>query len=362
MCASSATPLNGTLCRLAALRESEGEPPRKKRRLPRGVQGVHAADMSLVTPENVAGRGGWKVTPMGRLVKPIRMRPGHPLPEPVAAAPVKAKGKGKKEEEKKRRKRAKEPPTRARRQTIDPLKYGSQHLKGVFLENVVVEPRKVAVKSVPVEEESDGTDEESSEESEEEEGQVQVEEKAVKTAVPKPTPPPILSPATTQKVQQPPPPPALAKPPATNISADSTDLTQEKNAALGLLQSLFGNRDENDWGDKESLSDVDMEELAGRSKGAAAVATDDDIEMVPLESGATRPTAAASKDSTEDEEDSSEDEEDDESNTGDEPQAENVPPPAEEKAAAPPSSQKKLKDLFAPQAQEGMPKKIVFAN
>lgn len=95
--------------------------------------------MSLVTPENVASRGGWKVTPLGRLVKPVRMRPEHSLPEQVLPTPTaKPKGKLTKGAEPKKKKRTKEPPTRARRRTIDPLKYGSQQLKGAFLENAVV--------------------------------------------------------------------------------------------------------------------------------------------------------------------------------------------------------------------------------
>ncbi|OBZ74192.1 putative endoplasmic reticulum metallopeptidase 1 [Grifola frondosa] len=140
---------------------TDGEPPKKRRCLPRGVQGFHAADMSLVTPENAASRPGWHVTSLGRLIRPVRMRPTHPLPEPLLSA---AREKGHKGAEKKdkgltKRKRVKEPPARARRRTIDPMKWGSQHLKGVFLEtgaiaNPNVEPYMLRL-AEPVTEESD---------------------------------------------------------------------------------------------------------------------------------------------------------------------------------------------------------------
>ena len=77
-----------------AAEEGDGEHPSKRRRL-RGVQGVHARDMSLVTPENVATRGGWRVTPTGRLIRPMRMRPLHPLPEPKVVAPPSARSREK---------------------------------------------------------------------------------------------------------------------------------------------------------------------------------------------------------------------------------------------------------------------------
>ena len=69
-----------------AAKEGDGEHLSKRRRL-RGVQGVHARDMSLVTPENVATCRGWRVTPTGHLIRPMRMRPLHPLPEPTVVAP-----------------------------------------------------------------------------------------------------------------------------------------------------------------------------------------------------------------------------------------------------------------------------------
>ena len=35
--------------------------------------------MSLVTPSNVHQRPQWSVTPLGRLIRPMRMRPARPI-------------------------------------------------------------------------------------------------------------------------------------------------------------------------------------------------------------------------------------------------------------------------------------------
>ena len=106
----------------------------KKRRLVRGVQGVHAPDMTLVTPESAPSRPGWRVTPMGQIVHPIRMRPEKPFP-PVSSVTSSTTGK----DGKRKRKPEKPKLVRARRRTIDPTKWDSQlHLKGAFLDSIVV--------------------------------------------------------------------------------------------------------------------------------------------------------------------------------------------------------------------------------
>jgi hypothetical protein len=81
--------------------------------------------MSLVTKENAHERPGWVVAPLGRIVRPMKMRPLRPLTD------MDAKSK----ELKKRKSGATDP--RARRRRIDMLKYGSVHLKGVFVDLVV---------------------------------------------------------------------------------------------------------------------------------------------------------------------------------------------------------------------------------
>lgn len=73
------------------------------------------------------------MTAMGRIVKPVRMRPDHPFPEPLQSTSQAKAEKGKQGTKKKRR--IKVPPVRARRRTIDPTMWGFIQLKGVFLEN-----------------------------------------------------------------------------------------------------------------------------------------------------------------------------------------------------------------------------------
>ena len=89
--------------------------------------------MSLITPDNVAQRPQWRITPLGRLIRPMRMRPARPLDPPLD--PLRTKNVDKVSKIKtKKKKRARPPPTRARRQTIDPLRWGSTHLSGIFLD------------------------------------------------------------------------------------------------------------------------------------------------------------------------------------------------------------------------------------
>ncbi|OCH96274.1 hypothetical protein OBBRIDRAFT_809203 [Obba rivulosa] len=260
---------------------SDNQPPKKKRRLPHGVQGVHAPDMSPVTPENAASRPGWHVTPLGRIVRPIRIRPEHPLPPPLTTSQPAAKAKGKKADETKRkRKRAKDPPTRARRRTIDPLKWGSTHLKGAFLEAVVVDRQNapVMLETQDGYDESDESSEDENESNEEESGteprlaDVSMNEAETSTAAtPAPAsakPAPAPNPKSVEQIPTTVPSAKLAvqnsvKAPAPT-SVLSEDLIQEKEKTLGLLASIFGDKGDADWGDKESISDVDMEELTSR--------------------------------------------------------------------------------------------------
>lgn len=289
--------------------------------------------MSLVTPENVAERGGWKVTPLGRLIRPIRMRPEHPLPEPIIATSSTTKTKAGKDDKPKKKKRAKEPTTRARRQTIDPTKFGSQHLKGVFLENAVVASVSTRVaKPLLVEPEVLSEDDSSTTEDEDssaDEAEVVAEEK---TALPPPSTVPVRLPPT------PTPPPTAAKQ-LLSVANPPTDLAQEKNAALDLLQSLFGGKDDAEWGDRESLdSDIDMDNLPQRTSTVAD--EDDDIEVVPMDVD-TLPVLASSRETQPAEEESAT-------------ESESTPPPRE--TTPPPKSTKstKLKDLFAPRNDEGL--------
>ncbi len=240
----------------------DGEPPKKRPRL-RGVQGVHARDMSLVTPENVATRGGWRVTQTGRIIRPMRMRPSHPLPELVVGAQPSTKsnekGKGKSDKGESRR-RVRDPPTRVRRKTIDPTKYGSQHLKGIFLENAAAYAPPAPLRSaiVPGKALPEGVDGSmpssslgSEDDSEEEDSSSDKSEEDVPRSSATPVAKlPVVAPSPPQST--------LSVPMRTaEPSTTSQDLAEEKTQSLGVLQSLFG--DAEDWGGAESVgSDVEI--------------------------------------------------------------------------------------------------------
>ncbi|KAK7012788.1 hypothetical protein R3P38DRAFT_3208721 [Favolaschia claudopus] len=302
--------------RIATENTADPLPPKRKRK--RGA--IQADDMTLVTPDTAANRPGWKVTEMGRIVRPLRMRPAHPLPPPLVSA-VKKTDTGK---PKKRR----DPDSRARRRTIDPTRWGSVHLKGVFLENAG---------QVPVNEDIIGSDESSESEDEEEEEALEV--------VPPPRlpvvaqkPPPAVTPSPA-----PPPPPSFAPPKSTPFAAPASpevDLSTEKTHSLALLQSLFGSRSDADWVGRESVgSDVDEEELRKVGGGQGYIGGEEDgVEYVPMEvdGDVVLPFAGAA----EAEEDDKEEEEDKEQEVL----------PAPQRQA--PTQATKLKDLFAAKAPE----------
>ncbi|KAM5532208.1 hypothetical protein V8D89_014108 [Ganoderma adspersum] len=285
---------------------ADGEPPTKRRRL-RGVQGVHARDMTLVTPENVATRGGWRVTPTGRLIRPVRMRPLHPLPElvvgaqPLTKSKEKEKGKGKSEKEK-TRKRVRDPPTRARKKTIDPTKYGSQHLKGIFLENAAAFTPPIPLHSAVVTEAPPKSIDEhmsrSSSESEDDSG----EEDSSFHESGGDVPPSSVTPVAKLPVVAPSPLKSAPSVPKLTVQSSATDqdLVEEKKQSLGLLQSLFGDAD--DWGGAESVgSDAEVEnqrssiELpASRQSSVAEVDVSSDPVMEVEESLAEEVTPIAS--------------------------------------------------------------------
>ncbi|KAH9839718.1 uncharacterized protein C8Q71DRAFT_830229 [Rhodofomes roseus] len=257
-----------------AASEAAGDRPRKRQRLPRGVQGVHAADMSLVTPENVASRAGWRVTPLGRLIRPIRVRPDHPLPDPQE---ISATGKGKAAEKAggRKKKRVKEPPTRAQRRRIDPTIWGSEHLKGMFLEDAVVASAPINIPAAIVE--GSISDESTSDESEdaasdsgasESDDSSSAEQDATTDGHLNTT---SGETKTSRRVS-----PALRTPePAIRIRTGSQDHTQndlreETQKSLGLLQALFGEGDD-DWGDKESVGSIIEEDDRTQRTANAAV-------------------------------------------------------------------------------------------
>lgn len=296
------------------------EPPRKRSR----VQGVFSADMSLVTPDNVDKRGGWKKTPLGRILKPVRIRPDHPLPPTMEEAVASKKALKKNTNPKGKRIKLKPPPTRARKVTIDVTKWGSTQLKGMFLES---QASGVSTGAMDIVEEQESSDEDSTSSEAEEEV----------------LPPPVTKPVMQRTVpilpiEKPTPKSVVPQPPTLPVAAPGVDLSTEKKQTLDLLSSIFGGND--DWDGRESVgSDIDEEELL-KGDRFSNKNNRDDFEVVPR--AAEAEVAASIHESEEEEkevEDKSEEEDEEEEGT---------PEPA------PPAKGTDLQDLFALRNEEGM--------
>lgn len=286
----------------------------KKRRLSKGIQGVHASDMSLVTPENASSRSGWRVTPMGRIVHPIRVRPEKPLP-PMSAATSNVTGK---KVEKKKRKLELLKLVRARRRTIDPTKWDSQHLKGAFLDSIIVADDR---NEIPVTEPSQpqttgdqGESDSSSGEYEDEEGDGSDSSEHESNAIESQTDPGNASqPPHTTCIEP-------------GVVDTDLDLNQEKLRALSLLDSMFGDLEgDREWGGKEAWdSDVDISDLPPARlspKGPVVEGVGEDSESDGSSAGAPEPVP------------------------------EHVPRSGTTHDAT--ATKAKLKDLFAPQEEQG---------
>jgi hypothetical protein len=259
--------MESILLEKAAVESEETAHPRKRKRLAaRYVQARHARDMSLVTPSNVHQRPQWCVTPLGRLIRPMRMRPARPISLPIDVLKAQnqnpaVKGQGGKEKRKRRRTVASTPPTRARRLTIDPLRWGSTHISGVFLEG----ERELTFPALDVGRETSGKTGVSSEV----DGDEEVEQ--------------ILDASQSPADDNDEP----STPSSSSIPVDTTnaDLAAEKESALQLLYSMFGEADE-DWGGAEDV-DSDMEREAAAGANSAPHASQSslhdaaDFEVVP---------------------------------------------------------------------------------
>ncbi len=260
----------------------EAPPPKKKQRRSK-YTAVEAEDMSLVTPQDAHLRAGWTVTALGRIMRPMRMRPERPL-MPLSKPPVEGKAS----------KKRKIPLVRARRRTIDMRRWEGAHLTGVFLGG-----------GVPLEERDDAEDEDGDEDMEEQQDVTSdtsgEEDSGDDSAVQKMTP---IAPSQSQSLRD-----------------SSFDLTAEKHETLGLLQSLFGGSDNTkEWGGVESIaSDIDADEprlLEGDGEA--------DYEVVPLDTSLEKPRDPSPLDE-----------------------------PTTEVEATTSTTKSKLKDLFAPRADEG---------
>ncbi|KAG2107154.1 uncharacterized protein F5147DRAFT_209261 [Suillus discolor] len=266
--------------RLASL----SAPPPKKRRTNSKV-GTYAPDMSLVTPETARTRGGWKVTEMGRVVRTMRMRPEKALEPPrvLTSAGNKKYDKDGKLVTGKRKKRVKLPLTRARRRTIDPTRWDSTHLKGMWLDAEVagavdlaehaggpVIPRKR--RDEAAEDSDNEQDTESAPSNPDEDNEHEPSSPPVLKSTVSPLPSPKLSPFPT------------ARSPVTEAATGAIpSLTQEKLTSLAFLRSLFGDGDEG-WGGQESLSDIEDAHLEGKGKARELqVGTRTDVDECEIE-------------------------------------------------------------------------------
>ncbi|KAH9964306.1 hypothetical protein BJV74DRAFT_799681 [Russula compacta] len=246
--------------------------PRKRRRLARGVHGRHAQDMSLVTCENVHQRGPhWRITALGRLIRPMRMRPARPLGLPLDRDTLKVQNLSKNKGKKRRARAAlSSPPTRSRRRTIDPLRWGSVHLSGVFLdgEKVSLSPDPALVAGRARNSGSSGVG--ANGELTEVEGDEEVEEILDASQTRSPADDNLNSDMFPRGSAEEPAPPhssSMASS-STPVSGDAanTDLAVETAKALQLLNTMFGEANE-DWGGAESV-DSEMEQEAAASTHA----------------------------------------------------------------------------------------------
>ncbi|KAJ7923515.1 hypothetical protein B0H13DRAFT_2316461 [Mycena leptocephala] len=224
--------------RIAQENAEEPAPPRRKRKR----DGVHAEDMTVVTPETAAHRSG-------------------------------CSRDSKKETTKLKKRR--DPDSRSRRRTIDMTRWGSVHLKGMFLEDAGQDTGHLSQDEVQEMVEADQSDQSSDSEPD---GGVPVSTSDHRdTAVPEVNPAAIAAVAAPTVASKPPIP--ISNQTASEvISAQSdVDLAKEKSQSLSLLNSLFGARD-GAWGGRESVgSDVDEEELL-KIGGVMPLNDDDEIE------------------------------------------------------------------------------------
>lgn len=351
--------------------------PRKKSRISKYApyRATHAKDMTPVTLEGAKLKGGWVVTPLGRVYRPLRMKPLRPLPPlpssvSAAAAAVKGKGKGK-DGTVKVRKRVKKPDVRARRRKIDMVKYGSVYLKGRFLDVDV--PEGVGgqgVEEVRMQLDEGGSSEEEDEEVEREEDERMDEEDEdvegggeESEAEEDEVMPVHRSTTTKTPVIVPPQPISQPQPqiPATSQSSSSgVNLDLEKQQSLNLLASLFGasaSNDEDDWIGKESPgSDVDEADLARSRVQAQSGQTEEvEFEVVPRERGLTKSLTRTDVDEKVEGMDADMDVDEEvetEEQGAEEPEVSKVPSKEAQKQASTKATTQ-LKDLFAPSEAEG---------
>ena len=279
--------------------------------------------MSLITPENVSSRSGWRITPTGRIVRPMRMRPQKPL-SPVSSITSNTSGK---KEGKKKRKREKPRLVRARRRTIDPTKWNSQHLKGIFLDSIVVADDGDNLPAIaPSQLYISGDQEESDLSFGEEGGESDSSE-----------PESVVEGSTTSKPIDRSPYIAHTKLGVVDIEHD---FNQEKLRALSLLDSMFGGLEgDQEWDGKALDSDIDMPELPP-------------AQTSPSTNSSPPKEVVRGPDLIPDVEDVQEGSGNEVSSSGTATPPERAPTPVTTQNA---NTKAKLKDLFTPQEEQGAP-------
>lgn len=208
------------------------------------------------------------------------MRPLRPIPPPAPQTSLRKKDADAKKKPKRRFKQAL---SRARRRTINPLRWGSQHLKGAFLDsrNVIIVEREN--RAHPVEKESE-TEEDSDTDSEgdRQDAPITVEDHFEPTPTPKAA---IAKAKPAVPVRGPSPP-----------IAEENNLAREKMQSLIVLDSMFaGLEEDQEWGGKESVdSDVDMGDVQP-SQEEAEIAVDSTPSPIPATPPPPPTTSAQSK-------------------------------------------------------------------
>ncbi|KZT41648.1 hypothetical protein SISSUDRAFT_229281 [Sistotremastrum suecicum HHB10207 ss-3] len=327
--------------RLAKERENIAggdETGKKKRKKLRGIDGVQAPDMTPVTLENASAHPGWHTTALSHLVRPMRMRPAHPLPPPSAStsAPI----DGKKKEKVKEKKKKRDPPVKARRKLIDPRLWQPTHLKGPLLENTIVAydtlpPQTTTFEAMEVDSDPplvDLTPKKTKE-----------KQKKEKAPAPPPSPPPIHNGASAVST------PPLSKPTASSaepvrLASDiAAEIDAEKKKNLSMLSGLFGSNDK--WDGKESVDD--FKDLIERQKALESGEEEEEED--------TQPEKVKKEQTPSSEEEESDDEDSDvEDDAVEQPVSAGTknPPPAVS-ASSTRNQTVTLKDMFKPHEDEG---------
>ncbi|KAG8742015.1 hypothetical protein FRC10_002091 [Ceratobasidium sp. 414] len=322
----------------AALKRARLKRRLRARRLVPGVQGREAKDMSLVTLENVDGRRGWRRTPLNHLIRPLRMRPLHPIPLPPRRHQLKSKPKSK---TKLGAKKKMFKLTRARCTVIDPARYGAVHVsagKGGLGDQLFVGgiSSEIGAEEKPGQREVDMVEVSSTISS----GESTDNGEAEIVPIQMPSSPPVLPPRNPA-----PPISKLLAPSASRTTLPEISLAKEKADTLALLGGLFSG---DKWGGRESVSgdEVEVQDAEG---GAEEMG----YEIVPEEGGGGS-AAADHEEGTEglgdegriDETPPDMDEQDDNTSGEDEGHS-------EAERLAPEIQHKVLKDMFKPQEEIG---------